>query len=148
MSRKTMLLSVAVCCVLIGAWSFLRSGLNERTIHARLEYLRDTAQRNKDQSSNVYGKGLLPPGDVDELKNLVKRLQPVASSKNRVKQELLWAARDGLLKLADGPAAETEWHLKMCSEHLETAGRLLKGEQISEMKFDPHFPLPPSVGRK
>lgn len=71
------------------------------------------------------------------IKPLVARLERSASTTNRLDQQLLWAGRDGLLKMLSDARTEESPSERLFAEHLQRANWLKEGKDIFGIRRGP-----------
>ncbi|QDT44944.1 Glycogen accumulation regulator GarA [Gimesia alba] len=119
------------------------SGTSDYEIYNALQTKLNIVQSHRKNGAGPLQWETLANNSKTEFQPMISYLEKNASSKNRVKQELLRAARDCLPKVFLESRQEISLHEKRLEKHLETVKMMLENNYIEENNYDSKYPIKP-----
>lgn len=138
---------ILIVCLILIVWGLKALWFSDRSdaeIYHTLQAKLDTIQTYRQEGASPEQWNSLVQQTETELQPLVSYLEENASSENRIKQELLRAARDCLPKVMQDSRLQPSYYETRLEQHLEQTRHILENGSIEERSFDPRFPdMPP-----
>jgi|GEM_PF-1354971 len=140
---------IQIACLILILWGLKALWFSERfdgEIYETLQAKLDTIQTYRREGASPEQWNSLVQQTEAEHQPLIRHLEENASSENRIKQELLRAARDCLPKvMQDSRLRPSHYEIRL-EQHLELVRLFLEKGSIEEHSFDPRYPAMPPGG--
>lgn len=140
---KRFFYTAVLIVVFWGLKTFWNSGYSDQEIYYALQTKLDTVQTHRQNGAGPSEWESLTKRSESELQPIIGYLEKNASAKNRVKQELLRAARDCFPKVFLESRQGISSHEKRLEKHLEIARLILDGNDIEEKNYNFEYATKP-----
>lgn len=140
---------IQIACLILIVWGLKALWFSERfdgEIYETLQAKLDTIQTYRREGASAEQWNSLVQQTEAEHQPLIRYLEENASSENRIKQELLRAARDCLPKVMQNSRLRPGYYEMRLEQHLELVRLFLENGSIEERSFDPRYSAIPPGG--
>lgn len=123
--------------VLFGAWKLIGSSSYGKLPYTAYAEITNKLREMRTRKAPENEWSAFADESTATIKTHVDKLEKIASAKNRIEQELLWAGRDYLNKMLTDARDEVSKNEMTFVKHMETARKMIGDESLPSLKLPP-----------